>query len=322
MGRARLVRVIIRRVVVSVPLLFVVSALVFLLMSLVPGNVTYTILGNPLMSHLPPSTYKAFAHQLGLDRPLYIQYWHWLSHALRGDLGSSLVTKQPVSQAISQRFPVTLSLVVGSVLVGAVVGVALGVASAVRGGRLGKAVDAFAIAGWVIPIYWLAAEFVVIFAVKLRWFPATGYVPFGQSPSLWLKSLALPVMTLAVGAVGLFAKFTREAMLDALGSEYVRMARANGISPASIVFRHALKTASLQVVTLAGLLTIGLLIGTVFVETVFALPGMGSLIVTGAQQKDIPIVQGVSVFFTLIVVAVNLLVDLTYSLLSPRVRVG
>jgi peptide/nickel transport system permease protein len=313
---------IVRRFLLSIPLLFVVSALVFLLMSLVPGNVTYTILGDPSTSHLPPSAYKALAHQLALDRPVYVQYWLWLQHALTGDLGISLVTKQPISQAIAQRFPVTLSLVIGSVVVGLVLGVALGIISAVRGGALGKAVDALAIAGWVIPVYWLAAESVVIFAVNLRWLPATGYVPFAQSPSQWFKSLVLPVLALAIGAVGLFAKFTREAMLDALGSEYVRMARANGISRASIVLRHSLKTASLQIVTLAGLLTIGLLIGTVFVETVFALPGMGSLIVTGAQQKDLTMVQGVAVFFTLIVVLVNLLVDLAYSVLSPKVRVA
>jgi peptide/nickel transport system permease protein len=310
----------VRRLLLSIPLLFVVSALVFLLMSLVPGNVTYTILGDPSTSHLPPSAYKELAHQLALDRPVYVQYWLWLRHALEGNLGASLVTKEAISQAISQRFPVTLSLVIGSVVVGVVGGVCLGIASAVRGGRLGRAVDAFAIAGWVVPVYWLAAEFVVIFAVKLRWLPATGYVPIAQSPSLWFRSLVLPVIVLGIGAVGLFAKFTREAMLDALGSEYVRMARANGISPVSIVLRHSLKTASLQIVTLAGLLTIGLLIGAVFVETVFALPGMGSLIVTGAQQKDLTMVQGVAVFFTLIVVVVNLLVDLSYSLLSPKVR--
>jgi peptide/nickel transport system permease protein len=169
-------------------------------------------------------------------------------------------------------------------------------------------------------VYWIAAELVVVFAVKLGWFPATGYVPFAQSPTEWLRSLVLPVIALSVGAIGAFAKFTREAMMDALASEYVRMARANGISPASIVFRHALKTASLQVLTLAGLFTISLLIGTVFVEIVFALPGMGSLMVQAVLQRDVPLVNGIAVFFCLIVIAVNLVVDLMYSVLSPKVR--
>ena len=302
------------------PLLFVVSALVFVLMSIVPGDATELILGSRATSGLPEQAYDDLARQLGLDEPVYVQYWRWLSDAVHGDLGSSLITKQPITEAIQQRFPVTLSLTIGALLVGVIVGVGLGIVSAVRGGALGRVVDALAMLGWVVPVYWLAAELVVVFAVKLGWFPATGYVPFAQSPGDWLRSLVLPVLALAVGAVGVFAKFTREAMLDALASEYVRMARANGISPASIVLRHALRTASLQVVTLVGLFTIGLLIGTVFVEIVFALPGMGSLIVVGAQQRDVTMVQGVAVFFTLVVVVVNLLVDLSYSVLSPKVR--
>jgi peptide/nickel transport system permease protein len=317
-----MVRVVVRRLVLSVPLLFVVSAFVLVLMSLIPGNVTYTILGSPATSGLSPAAYTHLANELGLNDPLPVQYWNWLKHALHGDLGNSLVTKQPITQAITQRFPVTLSLVVGSVLLGLIVGVGLGVVSAVRGGVLGKIIDAFSMVGWVIPVYWLAAEMIVIFAVKLGWLPASGYVPFANSPVDWFRSLVLPVVALAIGAVGLFARFTREAMVDALGSEYVRMGRANGVSELSIVLRHTLKSASLQVITLAGLVVIGLLAGTVFVETVFALPGMGNLIVQGAQQKDIPIVQGVAVFFTLIVIGVNLLVDLTYSVLSPKVRVS
>jgi peptide/nickel transport system permease protein len=311
---------IVRRLALSLPMLFVVSALVFVLMSLIPGDVTESILGRKGVTGVPLSAYKHLAEQLGIDRPLPEQYWRWATAALHGDLGSSLVTKQPVTVAITQRFPVTVSLTVGALIVSLVFGVGLGIASAVRGGTLGRAVDALAMGGWVVPVYWIAAELVVVFAVKLGWFPATGYVPFAQSPTEWLRSLVLPVIALSVGAIGAFAKFTREAMMDALASEYVRMARANGISPASIVFRHALKTASLQVLTLAGLFTISLLIGTVFVEIVFALPGMGSLMVQAVLQRDVPLVNGIAVFFCLIVIAVNLVVDLMYSVLSPKVR--
>jgi peptide/nickel transport system permease protein len=172
----------------------------------------------------------------------------------------------------------------------------------------------------MMPVFWIAAMMVIVFAVNLSWFPATGYVPFAQSPTEWFRSLVLPVIALSIAPIGLFAKYTREAMMDALSSEYVRMARANGISPLSIVMRHAFKTASLQVVTLAGLLTISLLVGTVFVEKVFALPGMGSLMVESVNLHDLAMVQGIVVFFTLIIVVVNLLTDLAYSLLAPKVR--
>jgi peptide/nickel transport system permease protein len=314
--------VAIRRVVLSVPLLFIVSGLVFLLMSIVPGDVTELILGSRTTSGLEEWQYEQLRTELHLDRPLHEQYWFWLRDALQGDLGESLRNHQPISEAIAQRFPVTLALTVGSLFVSLFFGVGLGMVSAVRGGALGRAVDALAMIGWVMPVFWIAAELIVVFAVKLHWFPASGYVPFAQSPGEWFRSLVLPVIALSIGAVGGFAKFTREAMLDALATEYVRMARANGIRRMSIILRHAFKPASLQVVTLAGLLTVGLLIGTVFAERVFALPGMGSLIVEGTDGHDLTMVQGVAVFFTVIVVAVNLTVDLAYSLLSPRVRVS
>jgi peptide/nickel transport system permease protein len=289
-------------------------------MNLIPGNVTYTILGPPTVTHIPLSRYHELAHQLGLDQPLWTQYWAWLSAALHGDLGHSMASGQGVTEEITQRLPVTVSLVIGSVVVSTVFGVLLGVLSAVRGGATGTAVDTIAMVGWVMPAFWIAAELVAIFAVKLGWFPAIGYVPLTVSPTEWLRSLVLPVLALSLGAIGFVAQYTREAMLDALSSEYVRAARASGISPLSITFRHALKTASLQVVTLAGLLTVGLLVGTVFVEQVFTMPGLGALFLTAINGKDIPVVVGIAVFFTLIIVAVNLATDLAYSLLSPKVE--
>jgi peptide/nickel transport system permease protein len=309
-----------RRLAVSAPLLFVVSALVFILTSVIPGDATEVVLGPKATSSYPLSAYVRVKHELGLDRSLPEQYWTWLTHAFHGNLGDSLVTSQSITAAISQAFPVTLSLVAGAIALSVPIGVGLGVLSAVRGGAIGRTVDVVAMVGWVMPVYWLAAEFVVIFAVILGWLPALGYVPLSQSPTEWLRSLILPISALALGPIGGFAKFTREAMLDALGSEYVRLARANGISTVSIIFRHALKTASLQVVTFAGLLIVGLVIGSVFVEKVFALQGIGSLMVNGANQHDLPMVQGVAVFYTLIVFGVNLAIDLAYALLNPKVR--
>jgi peptide/nickel transport system permease protein len=313
--------VVARRLALSVPLLFVVSALVFLLTSIAPGNATEVILGPQETSGLPRADYDRLAHQLGLDRPLHLQYWEWLSHAVAGDFGISLATRQPVIEIIFQRLSVTLSLVVGTLVVSVLVGVGLGIVSGVRGRAVGRTVDALAMVGWVVPVFWLSAQLIVIFAVELGWFPATGYVPFAQSPSEWARSLVLPVAALSLGAIAGFAKFTREAMLDALASDYIRMARANGESARSIVFQHAFKSALVQVITLTGLLTIGLLVGTVFVEDVFSLPGLGSLVVNAIRGEDLPVVQGAAVFFALIVIAVNLVTDLAYSLVSPKARV-
>jgi peptide/nickel transport system permease protein len=309
-------RLLLTRILLSVPLLLVVSAIVFILTSLTPGNVTYAILG----PGLPAAQYAQLKAALGLSKPLYDQYWIWLSHAVTGNFGNSLVSGIPVKELVFQHLPVTLSLVVGTLVVSVIVGVGLGTLSAVRGGWSGRVVDVVAMTGWVVPVYWLGAMAIIVFAVKLRWLPATGYVPLGQSLLGWLRSLVLPVATLSVSGMAGFAKYTRDAMLDALGSDYVRMARANGVPERSVVLHHAFKGALLQVITLTGLLTVALLAGTVFVENVFALPGLGEQIVEAVTQGNIPVVQGIAVFFTLIVVVVNVLVDLAYSVVSPKVR--
>jgi peptide/nickel transport system permease protein len=315
--RVPLLQVLVRRCVMAVPLLFVVSALTFILVSLTPGNAAEEILG----TSATPDEYAAFNRALGLNLPLYEQYWNWLRRALTGDLGQSIFTGQPVTQAIGQRIPVTLSLLIGALLVSVVIGVGLGVFSALRGGAAGRAVDTLALIGFSLPAFWVGAELIVIFAVWQHWFPATGYVAITDSPAGWLRSLVLPVVSLSLYGIAATAKQTREAMLDVLASEYIRMARANGISPRSIVFRHALRNASLRVVTVLGIQAVGLLGGTVLVENVFALPGLGSLMVTAATQHDLPVVAGMVVYFTLIVVVINLVTDLAYAWLNPRVRI-
>ena len=219
--------VVARRILMTVPLLFVVSALTFVLVSLQPGDAAEEILGTTAT----PQEYAALERDLGLNRPLYEQYWSWLGHAVRGDLGQSIFTNQPVAQAIGQRLPVTLSLLIGTLLVSVVIGVGLGVFSALRGGAAGRAVDALALIGFSLPAFWVGAELIVIFAVWQHWFPATGYVAITASPAGWLRSLVLPVAALSLYGMAATAKQTREAMLDVLGSEYIRMARANGISP-------------------------------------------------------------------------------------------
>jgi peptide/nickel transport system permease protein len=309
-----------RRLVLSIPVVFIVSALLFLLLQLVPGDATQAILGPKGLSGNSPEQYTALAQQLGLNQPLYDQYWTWLSHAVQGDLGVSILGHLSVTQSIETRIPTTLSLVLGTLLVSLVVGVSLGVASAVRGGRLGRLVDGVSVLGFVVPGFWIAAELIIIFAVKLRWFPATGWVPLTQSPVGWLRSLALPVLALAALPIGVFAKYSRDGMLEALASEHVRMARANGVPWRTVVWVNALKPASLLVVTNAGTIAIALLSSTVLIESVFQLPGLGTLIVSSTTAHDVTMVQGVAVVFTLVVILVNLTVDILYCVLSPKVR--
>lgn len=312
------IRVIRRRLLVAIPLLVVVSALSFLLVSLTPGSLLRELLG----LRASPQQYATLRRQLGLGQPLYEQYWHWATRAVTGDLGASLFSGEPVTHAINSRLPVTLSLLLGALLVSVVIGVTLGVVSAVRGGFLGRVVDVVALVGFALPGFWVGAELIALFAVKLRLLPATGYVPFTESVSGWLRSLVLPVAALALGGVAAIAKQTREAMLDALGSEYIRMAWANGIPPRAIFFRHALKNASLPVLAVVGVQAVGLLGGAILAESVFALPGVGSLVVNAALEHDIPLVQGVAIYFTVIVIVINIVIDVSYSLLDPRVRVG
>jgi peptide/nickel transport system permease protein len=308
--------IVVKRLLFAIPLLFVVSALSFLLVSLTPGDAAREILGtNP-----PPGAYPKLRHSLGLDLPVQEQYWRWLTHAFHGDLGASLITGETVTHAIDGRLPVTLSLMLLALLVTLVVGVLLGLFSAVRGGVAGRLIDGLAMTGFALPSFWIGAVLISVFSVGLRWFPVVGYVSLASSPSRWLRSLALPVVALSLHAVAAVAKQTREAVVDVLSSEFIRMARANGVSPTSILFRHTLKNAAIRIVTIVGLLAVSLLGGTVLVESVFALPGLGSLAVSSALQHDLPVVQGIVVYFTLLVVAINLLIDLTYTWLNPRVR--
>jgi peptide/nickel transport system permease protein len=288
----------------------------FVLLSLVPGNAAEQILGFSASK----ARVAALEHQLGLDRPLWTQYWRWLMHALHGDLGNSIFIGNPVGPTIVQRLPVTLSLILGAIIVMPGIGITLGIYSAVRGGIGGRVVDTFALVGFALPSFWFGAILIEFFAVKLHLFPAIGYVSFAQSPSEWLRSLVLPVIALSIGGIAGFSKYTRDATLDVLASEHIRIAHADGMPPHRILFIYALKNTGLRVVTMIGLLTIGLLGGTAFVETIFALPGLGNYLVTGVQQEDVPVVQGVTVVFTLIIIFVNLITDLAYSWLDPRVR--
>ena len=304
-----------RRLALSVPLLFVASALSFVLVSLTPGDAASSILG----ANATPEGLAALRAQLGLDRSLPEQYGSWLAGAVRGDMGTSLTSGETVVGALTARLPVTAALICGALALAGLLGVAFGVVSARRGGFLGRVVDVVSLVGLALPTFWFGLLLVSAFAVTVPLFPATGYVPLAEGPVEWARSLVLPVVTLSVGAVAFVAKQTRDSMLDVGDREFVRALRARGV-PERAVLRHALRNACIPVVTVLGLMVIGLLSGTVLAESVFALPGLGGLVVQATAQNDVPVVQGVVVCFTAIVILVNLLVDVSHGLLDPKVR--
>jgi peptide/nickel transport system permease protein len=293
-----------------------VSALTFVLASLVPGDAARSILGLGATD----AQYEALRSELGLDQPLWQRYADWLGGALQGDLGRSIQSSGAVSSELGGRLWVTLSLVGGAVLLAGVVGVGLGLASALRGGVLGKVVDVVSLLGLAVPAYWLGLVLVTLLAVTWRLLPATGYVPFTESPALWFQSLILPVITLGFGSAAPIAKQTRDGVLAELEKDYVAVLRARGISERRIVGKHVLRNAGTPVLSVVGLVTIGLFGGAVLAETVFVLPGLGSAVVTATSAHDIPVIAGVAVYFTVAVVVVNLMVELGYAALNPKVR--
>lgn len=309
-------RIVLHRLLLAIPVLVLVSMLSFVLVSLVPGSAAQQILG-------PAATQEQIADlnaELGLDRPVAEQYTSWLVDAAHGDLGSSLFTGEPVTSIMAQRLPVTLSIVILAVALSLVLGATLGIFSALRGGLAGRFVDVVSLVGFALPPFWVALVFVSLFALQVHLLPATGYVSLSSDPVQWLRSLVLPVLTVTVGLAPALAKVTRDAMMDALNSDFVRVLEANGFSRRSLIYRHVLRNAAIPVVTTTGVLFVAMLSGTVFAETVFSLPGLGLIAVTATLQHDLPLIQGAVLMFTVIAVTVNLLIDLAYGWLDPRVR--
>lgn len=309
----------VRWLVSSLVLLFVITALTFVLASLAPGDAAKAILSSQSGSYTVQQ-YQQMRHALGIDRPLPVQYWHWLDGVLHGSLGADLFSGQPVTQELNARLGPSLSIIVGTVIVSGLVGVSLGIVSGLRGGPLGRLVDAVSLAGLAVPNFWLALVLVELLAVRVQVFPATGYAPLSADPGPWLRSIALPVLTLSAGGVAFVAKQTRDSLSEVMSRDFIVLLRARGLSRRSVVLRHALRNAAIPVVTVLGLLLVGLLGGTVLIENVFSIPGLGQEAVTAAGSHDLPVIEGVAFYFAVVVVIANLLVDVSYRLLSPRMR--
>ncbi|WP_426228199.1 ABC transporter permease [Pseudarthrobacter sp. DSP2-3-2b1] len=309
---------VLRRFAISIPMIVIVSMVMFVLSSIVPGDQAATILGEDAT----PEAVARLREQLGLNMPLYQQYANWAGNALQGDLGNSIYSGQSVVDILGDRLPVTVSLMAVSTLVIAIVGASLGLLSAIKGGWLGRFLDALSLVGLAVPSFAVAVLFVSVFAVGLRIFPATGYAPLERGVGPWLMALVLPVAAMSLSGTTLVAKQMRDSALDILARDSIRVLRANGISETSILYRHVLKNAAIPATTIVGIGAIGALTGAVFVENVFVLPGMGSLATASTLNHDLPVLLGLSVYFTLVVLCINLIVDLVYGFLNPKVRLS
>ena len=312
-------RYLLRRLLHLGPVLLGVSLVVFLVIHLTPGDPAEVMLGSLATKEDLASLRTA----LGLDQPLHVQYLRWMSHVVRGDLGRSLWMKRPVLAEVLERFKATLVLTASALLLSTVGGIALGIASATRANSLLDRLSAIAsLFGASMPVFWLGIVLMVIFSLWLGWLPASGmFAPYGGGGLRdLLAHLALPAVTLAAASVTIIARLTRSTMLDVLGQDYVRTARAKGVTEWAVVVRHALKNALIPIVTVVGVQTGYLLGGAVLTETVFAWPGVGTLVVQGILARDVPLVQGCVVVIALTFVLVNLAVDVLYAYLDPRIR--
>lgn len=312
-----MLRLTVTRLLSTIPLLITCSVAIFLLVRLIPGDPGAAILG----AAANPQAAAALDRRLGLDQPLVQQYGSYLAGLLHGNLGTSLTYQQPVSQLIRQGLPITLSLALGGMLLAVFTGIPAGVVAALRrGGWIDKTVTAVASIGFAMPGFWVGLLLLELFAGQLRLFPVVGYTPITQSPVLWAKGLILPSIAIAFSAAAILARQTRGALIDQLESPYVQSLRALGLRRHTYVTRYALKNAMIAILTVIAFQLVNIIGVEFVVEQIFSMPGLGSLLITAISEKDMPIVQGVTLITVVAVIAIFLAVDLAYGWLDPRVR--
>ncbi|MBK8324340.1 MAG: ABC transporter permease [Betaproteobacteria bacterium] len=306
-----------RRLAATIPVMGVVALFVFSLLYLSPGDPAAIIAGD-IATEEDIAKIRA---RLGLDQPYFIRFGTWLWALAQGDLGTSIFTGLPVTTLIGQRLEPTLALTLCTLVVAVALAVPLGVIAAARaGGWIDRVVMAVSVVGFSVPVFVLAYGLVLLFAVQLEWLPVQGYTPLKEGFWPFLRHMILPSVALGLTYMALIARITRASMLDVLSQDYVRTAHAKGLAPGTVLVRHALKNAAVPIVTIIGI-GIALLIGGVVVtETVFAIPGIGRLVVDAILRRDYPIIQGVTLLFSAVYVLVNLLVDLSYVFFDPRIR--
>jgi ABC-type dipeptide/oligopeptide/nickel transport system permease component len=299
-----------QRLVQAIPVLIGISILSFLMLHLVPGDPVQVFAGD---KPLTPERAAELRHQYGLDRPLVVQYWDYASHALRGDLGLGLRSQKPVLESILQVLPGTVQLTAAALAIAATLGISLGIMAAVSHGTwFDTAIMAVAMLGISTPVFYSSLLLILLFSFTLTWLPATGQGG--------LERLIMPALALGLASAAVLARLVRSSMLEVLGQEYVVTARAKGLGPQLVVLRHALKNALIPAVTMLGLQLGALLGGAVVTETIFSRPGIGRLAVEGILSRDFPLVQGTVLFAATTYVVVNLLVDVSYAVIDPRIR--
>jgi peptide/nickel transport system permease protein len=308
---------LLRRVLSTIPVMGVVALFVFSLLYIAPGDPAAIIAGE----QATPEQIERIRQSLGLDQPFLIRFGGWLWHILHGDLGMSIFTGLPVARMIGQRVEPTLSLMVLTLILAVVVAVPIGVLAAWKVGTwVDRAVMAFAVFGFSVPVFVVGYLLAYVFALELGWFPVQGYTPIARGIGPWLENLVLPAIALGCVYIALIARITRATMLDVLQQDYVRTAKAKGLGQNSILFIHALKNASVPIITVIGIGIALLIGGAVVTESVFAIPGLGRLTLDAILRRDYPVIQGVVLLFSFVYVLVNLAVDLIYMLVDPRIR--
>ena len=308
---------VLRRLLQAIPVLILMSIIVFSLLYIMPGDPAMVILGE----FATPETVAALQEELGLNRPAVVQYFTWAGKAATGDLQQSLQLKIPVSEAIIQRLPVTVELICLALTLAIVLGLTAGVIAALnRNSLLDLVVTGLSLSGIAMPSFFFGILLMLLFGVGLRLLPIVGFIPFTQDPVSNLKHMVLPAGVLGIELTALVTRFTRSEMLEVLGQDYVRTARAKGLMEHTVIVRHVLRNALIPVTTLMGIIVGRLFSGTVIIETLFGLPGVGSLAVWAVFSRDLPLLQGTVLFVTLCVLLTNLLVDIAYGYLDPRTR--
>ena len=318
---------IIRRVLIGLIILLLVTMLVFLLIHLLPGDplMLYIQNFNPSSAGIATGSveYKALLHQYGLDRPLPVQYWDWLSHVFRGDLGKSIGIGQDITKLIADAMPRTAYIGIITFIIGTFGGILVGIVCAIRRGSwMDNTLTTLSNIGMTIPTFWLAILLIYLFSVKLGWLPTHGWVDPWEN--FWESSrrLIMPIMAVALGSVAGMARLVRSCMLEVMRTDYVRTAWAKGLRERVIIVRHQIKNAMIPVVTALGGALAGILGGSVFIETVFAIPGMGRLTTTAIFDSDYQVVQASVLIFGFIIIISNLVVDIAWGWLDPRIRLG
>jgi len=308
---------IVRRLLQLLPVLLLASIGIWGMIYAVPGNPVASIVGE----NATAEQIRDVTARLGLDRPIMVQYWSWLTSVLQGDLGASLHSRDPVLHLIMQRVPATIQLAIGATIVGLVLGIPVAIASAIAPNSwLDRALSGWSALALGVPTFWLGILLILLFAVELRWLPsASAYVPFFESPWQAIRNILMPALTLGTYVSGIFARFLRASLLSELKADYVRTARSKGLRERDVIGRHVLRNALLPFVTIVGLMMANFIGGTVVTEAVFTYPGLGRLLIQAISSRDYPLIQGCILFILCVYVLINVLVDVLYAYIDPRI---